>query len=64
MSKILTIAGQQIGAGQRKSINIPVAQLYTHTEMTMPVHVLRGKKEGRACLCVRLSMAMKLSGSR
>ena len=33
-------------AGQRRSINIPVARLYTHTEMTMPVHVLRGKKDG------------------
>ncbi len=46
MSKILKIAGQQVAGGQRRSINIPVAQLYTHTEMTMPVHVLRGKKDG------------------
>lgn len=46
MSKMLTIAGQKIAAGQRKSINIPVARLYTHTEMSMPVHVLRGKKDG------------------
>jgi predicted deacylase len=46
MSKILTIGGQQVAPGQRRSINIPVAHLYTHTEMTMPVHVLRGKKDG------------------
>jgi len=46
MSNILTIAGQEIEAGQRRSINIPVARLYTHTEMSMPVHVLRGKKDG------------------
>jgi predicted deacylase len=46
MSKTLTIAGQPVAAGQRKSINIPVARLYTHTEMSMPVHVLRGKKDG------------------
>jgi predicted deacylase len=46
MAEVLTIAGQQIAAGQRRSINIPVAHLYTHTEMTMPLHVLRGKKDG------------------
>ena len=46
MSKALKIAGQQVASGQRRSINIPVARLYTHTEMTMPVHVLRGKKDG------------------
>jgi len=46
MSKILKIAGKQVAGGQRRSINIPVAHLYTHTEMTMPVHVLRGKKDG------------------
>jgi hypothetical protein len=45
-SKVLKIAGEQVATGQRRSINIPVAHLYTHTEMTMPVHVLRGKKEG------------------
>ncbi len=42
----MKIAGEQIGRGQRRAVNIPVARLYTHTEMTMPVHVLRGKKEG------------------
>ena len=41
MSKVLKIAGKQVASGQRQSINIPVAGLYTHTEMTMPVHVLR-----------------------
>lgn len=46
MSSALKIAGKQIARGQRLSINIPVARLYTHTEMTMPVHVLRAKKDG------------------
>jgi hypothetical protein len=55
MSKVLTIAGEQIGAGQKKSVNIPVAHLYTHTEMTMPVHVLRGKKDGpRLFVCAAI----------
>ena len=42
----LLAAGIMNAKGQRQSINIPVAQLYTHMEMTMPVHVLRGKKDG------------------
>ena len=46
MSSVLKIAGKQVARGQRISVNIPVARLYTHTEMTMPVHVLRGKKDG------------------
>jgi len=55
MSKTLKIAGKQIAIGQRRSINIPVARLYTHTEMTMPVHVLRGKKEGpRLFVCAAI----------
>ena len=43
---VLTIAGVDVKLGQRLTINIPVARLYTHTEMTMPVHVLRGKRKG------------------
>ena len=46
MADKLSIAGTDIGAGRRLTVNIPVARLYTHTEMTMPVHVLRGKKDG------------------
>ena len=55
MSRVLKIAGKQVAAGQRRSINIPVARLYTHTEMTMPVHVLRGKKDGpRLFVCAAI----------
>ena len=46
MLKDLNIAGKAISAGQSATINIPVARLYTHTEMTLPVHILRGKREG------------------
>lgn len=42
----LNIAGMVVAAGQRITINIPVARLYTHTEMTLPVHVLRGRRQG------------------
>lgn len=40
------ISGISIRPGQRITVNIPVARLHTHTEMTMPVHVVRGKKGG------------------
>jgi hypothetical protein len=46
MPEIFQINGRTIKPGQRATINIPVAQLHTHTEMTMPVHVVRGKKHG------------------
>ena len=55
MSKVIKIAGNQVASGQRRSINIPVARLYTHTEMTIPVHVLRGKKDGpRLFVCAAI----------
>ena len=55
MPKEIKIAGNQVASGQRRSINIPVARLYTHTEMTIPVHVLRGKKDGpRLFVCAAI----------
>jgi len=32
--------------GERATIDLPIARLYTHTEMTLPVHVVHGKKDG------------------
>jgi len=55
MTGALKIAGKTVARGQRLSINIPVARLYNHTEMTMPVHVLRGKKDGpRLFVCAAI----------
>jgi len=42
----VSIAGSKIKPGQQVTIHVPVARLYTHTEMTMPVHVVHGKKDG------------------
>ncbi|MGD2096790.1 MAG: succinylglutamate desuccinylase/aspartoacylase family protein [Desulfobacterales bacterium] len=42
----LSLAGSKIKPGQQVTIQVPVARLYTHTEMTMPVHVIHGYKEG------------------
>lgn len=42
----LSLAGSKIKPGQHVTIQVPVARLYTHTEMTMPVHVIHGFKDG------------------
>jgi predicted deacylase len=42
----LSLAGSKIKPGQQTTIQVPVARLYTHTEMTMPVHVIHGHKDG------------------
>jgi len=42
----LSLAGSKIKPGQQATIQVPVARLYTHTEMTMPVHVIHGYKDG------------------
>jgi predicted deacylase len=42
----LTINGTTFAPGTRTSIDLPVGKLYTHTPMTMPVHIVRGRKSG------------------
>jgi predicted deacylase len=50
-----TLAGSRIKAGQRTTVQVPVARLYTHTEMTMPVHVVHGRKDGpRLFVCAAI----------
>ena len=51
MRASVSIAGSKIRPGQQATIHIPVARLYTHTEMTMPIHVIHGLKEG-PCLFI------------
>ncbi len=46
MSDQSVIAGTKIEPGSFQTLTIPIPQLYTHTPMEMPVHVLRGKNEG------------------
>lgn len=40
------LAGQTIAPGTRTSLELPVAKLYTDTDMTMPIHVIHSKKPG------------------
>jgi uncharacterized protein len=42
----ITICNTVINAGERRTLEIPVPSLYTHTELELPVHVIHGKKPG------------------
>ncbi|NNE71003.1 MAG: succinylglutamate desuccinylase/aspartoacylase family protein [Rhodothermales bacterium] len=42
----MVIGGSTIQRGSRETVHLPVAPMYTAMEMTMPVHVIRGKKDG------------------
>lgn len=53
--KPLSIAGQEIPPGTHTTLNIELPRLYTHTETSMPVHVIRGKKDGP---CLFISAAL------
>lgn len=46
MQEKIYIRNKAVHPGQRTTINIPVAHLHTHTQMTMPVHVIHGRKKG------------------
>jgi hypothetical protein len=46
MQPALTIAGTRIKPGQQATLQVPVARLYTHTQMAMPVHVIHGRQDG------------------
>ena len=39
--------GIQVQPGQRTSIDLSVGRLYTHSEITMPVYVVNGKRSGK-----------------
>lgn len=42
----LVIAGITVNPGETKQIEIPVAKLYTDTDVCIPIHVIRSKKAG------------------
>ena len=51
MSEAITIAGVEIRPGSHEIIDFPLPPLSTHSDLHMPIHVLRGKKPG-PCLLV------------
>ena len=40
------IDGVRVPPGERRTVQLDVAQLYTHTPVGMPVHVVHGRREG------------------
>ena len=50
MRDAIEIAGTRIKPGQRQSIDIPLPNLYTHSSVNMPVHVVHGRKPGPVLL--------------
>lgn len=42
----ITVGGQEIASGKHAIVDLPVAGLYTHTQLTMPVHVVNGRHAG------------------
>lgn len=42
----IVIHGVRVPRGTRMTIDLPVTRLYTHSQIAMPVHVVRGKKSG------------------
>lgn len=45
-NKPITVGKSTIAAGERANVNIPVADLYTATSLSMPMHVICGRKRG------------------
>lgn len=43
---VLRIGEFEILPGEQKKINLPVAKLYTDANVSLPVHIIRGKKPG------------------
>jgi uncharacterized protein len=46
MAAEMVINGREITPGLRLTLELPLPPLYTHTPITMPVHIVRGKKDG------------------
>jgi hypothetical protein len=46
MTDTIQIHDQQIAAGETRTVDLPVAQLYTDDPLTMPVRVVRGRRPG------------------
>lgn len=44
--QVFQIAGQSVAPGEVKRIDLPVAHLYTGTQVSVPVHVIHGRRAG------------------
>ncbi|MCX4189368.1 succinylglutamate desuccinylase/aspartoacylase family protein [Methylophaga sp. OBS3] len=46
MAQDLIIAGKAIKPGETKIVDVPLPDLYMHTALSMPVQVIRGRRDG------------------
>ncbi|HDZ16528.1 MAG TPA: succinylglutamate desuccinylase/aspartoacylase family protein [Methylophaga aminisulfidivorans] len=46
MSSTMVLAGEEIKLGQNTIVDIPLPDLYMQTSLSMPVHVIRGRRDG------------------
>ena len=46
MKATIEIGDEKVMPGERKIVNLPVARLYTHTDLHMPVEVINGRHDG------------------
>lgn len=42
----ITIGETEVAPGQRKNIDLPLPHLFSHTQVSMPVHVIHGRRPG------------------
>jgi len=55
LSQQLIIGGESIAPGERRIIELPLPPLTTHSKLEMPIHVVRGRKNGpRLLVCAAL----------
>lgn len=45
-ARVVRVAGHEVGPGKRVQIDLPVADLSTRVPITMPVHVINGRRDG------------------
>jgi len=52
---LIILGGQEIAPGEHVTVDLPLPRLYTHTPLTMPVHVVRGHRDGpRLFVCAAI----------
>lgn len=45
-NRIITIGDVAIAPGERRNVCLPIAKMYTHVPLGMPVHVINGRRPG------------------
>lgn len=61
-NRVISVGGRLIHPGERATIDLPFADLYTHTELQLPVHVINGKRPGPTILITAAIHGDELNG--